>query len=81
VIGTSSTESVLCSTCRLCRQTSVLLIPPLAQRVCCVCVNDDQPMTPYDSVSLCLDNGHRIHVSCAIKMRSQACPLCRGGGA
>jgi hypothetical protein len=76
--GTASHTTSLCDACILCRQASMMFSPLPGDVTCCVCSDESRPMTTYDSTSLCGNNLHHLHRSCAAKMASNACPLCRG---
>jgi hypothetical protein len=70
--------STLCASCFLCQHTSNMLLSPPVARTCCVCADEAQPMTAFDSVSLCAYEQHCIHIACATQLHSRICPLCRG---
>jgi hypothetical protein len=71
-------DSTLCASCFLCQHTTNMLLSPPAARTCCVCADEAQPMTAFDSVSLCAHEQHCIHIACATQLHSRICPLCRG---
>jgi hypothetical protein len=68
----------MCDECRLCNASSRLLDDQAcAQVCCCICLDESDTTTAFNSTTLCGCEQHRIHVYCRERMVVAACPLCR----